>query len=85
MSLLQSSCMKILDSDCFSLTERRVRLYSRGVTVTRRGLCGVCNKEPFVNDVTQAFQAIFSPARLNYQARDNMMSFINCPPELVMV
>ena len=44
--------MKILDSDCFSLTERRVRLYSRGVTVTRWGLCGVCNKEPFVNDVT---------------------------------
>ena len=39
---LQESCMQILDTDCYNLTCRRVKMAQRGVRVRNREYCGLC-------------------------------------------
>ena len=42
---LQESCMEILDSDCYNLTCRRVKMAQRGVRVGKPKYCGSCGKK----------------------------------------
>ena len=42
---LQESCMEILDSDCYNLTCRRVKMAQRGVRVRNGEYCGICKRK----------------------------------------
>ena len=42
---LQESCMEILDTDCYNLTCRRVKMAQRGVRVRKPKYCGSCGEK----------------------------------------